>query len=313
MHRIAVLALPDVVAMQVAVPSQVFGHREQEPLYSVILCAQQPGAVTTTAGFTIEAAGSIDDIGSADTVMVAGFWPPTRPSDDVLTALREAAARGARMVSFCTGSFALAEAGVLDGRQATTHWQEIEEFVGRFPTVRLRRDVLYVDDGQFLTAAGDSAAIDLCLHLLENDHGVAAANAARRRMLAAELRGADDPKMTEDAHPDLVWSLAGTREWALAHLAEHVSIELLARHASIAVRTFTRRFRVETGTTPLRWLTAQRLIEARRLLETTDLNVDMVAQRSGLGTAANLRQLMVRDAGVGPSAYRSAFRGSASG
>jgi transcriptional regulator GlxA family with amidase domain len=226
----------------------------------------------------------------------------------VLDALRQASDRGARIASVCIGAFALAAAGLLDGRAATTHWEHAEELQARFPAIRLRPDVLYVDEGQLLTSAGIAAGIDLCLHMYRNDHGAVAAADVARRMVAAVHRTGGQAQFMQRPMPEGGSHLAATCAWAVERIEQSLTVENLAAHAGYAPRTFARHFRDETGIPPLRWLSAQRLLEARRLLEATDLPVDEVARRCGLGSAANLRLHLARDASTTPSAYRNAFR-----
>jgi transcriptional regulator GlxA family with amidase domain len=192
-HHVVALALPDVVAFDLSVPAQVFGHRTERGRYAFTVCAQRPGPVPSTTGFALQAGAGLAALRTADTVIVPGFWPLDDPPRAVLDALRHAAARGARVASVCTGAFALGAAGLLDGRVATTHWQHAAEFAGRFPAVRLRPDALYADEGQLLTSAGVAAGIDLCLHLYRNDHGAEAAAGVARRMVAAVHRPAARP------------------------------------------------------------------------------------------------------------------------
>jgi transcriptional regulator GlxA family with amidase domain len=211
-------------------------------------------------------------------------------------------------VSFCSGAFALAEAGVLDGRPAATHWLFADELRARFPRIDVRSDVLYVDDGQVLTSAGTAAAVDLSLHLVALDHGAAVANSIARRMVVPPHREGgqaqfmDAPAALADEH-----RLAGTLEWAASRLDEQITVDELARHAHLSPRTFARRFQEATGTTPLRWLSHLRVRAARELLESSDLPVDVIAQRCGLGSAANLRLHLRRALGVTPTAYRLTF------
>ncbi|HEY3980567.1 MAG TPA: helix-turn-helix domain-containing protein [Streptosporangiaceae bacterium] len=308
MHHVVALALPDVVAFDLSVPAQVFGHRTERERYAFTVCAERPGIVPSTTGFALQAAAGLEALRTAGTVIVPGFWPLDDPPPAVLDALRHAAARGARVASVCTGAFALAAAGLLDGHGATTHWQHAAEFAARFPAVRLRPDALYVDEGQLLTSAGVAAGIDLCLHLYRNDHGAEAAAGVARRMVAAVHRPGGQAQFVQRPIPRRGAGLAGTCAWAVSEIERPLTVTELARHAGFAPRTFARRFLAETGMTPRRWLTAQRLLEARRLLEATDLTVDEIARRCGLGTAANLRLNLARDAATTPSAYRSAFR-----
>jgi transcriptional regulator GlxA family with amidase domain len=309
MHHVVALALPDVVAFDLSVPAQIFGHRTERERYAFTVCAPRPGRVPSTTGFAVQAGAGLAALRAADTVIVPGFWPLTDPPPAVLEALRHAAARGARVASVCTVAFALAAAGLLDGRVATTHWQHAAELAARFPAVRLRPDALYADEGQFLTSAGVAAGIDLCLHLYRNDHGTEAAAGVARRMVAAVHRPGGQAQFVQRPMPRRGAGLAGTCAWAVSEIDRPLTVAELACHAGFAPRTFARRFLAETGMTPRRWLTAQRLLEARRLLEATDLTVDEIARRCGLGTAANLRLNLARDAATTPSAYRSAFRG----
>ena len=222
--------------------------------------------------------------------------------------MRAAAARGTRIASVCIGAFALAEAGLLDGLGATTHWQHADDFRARFPRVRLNPDVLYVDEGQILSSAGISAGIDLCLHMYRNDFGAAGAAEVARRMVVAVHRPGGQSQFSRRALAEPERGLVRTRDWAVSEMHRALTVNHLARHAGMSARTFARQFRAETNLTPMRWLTAQRVLEAQRLLEATDLNIDEVARRCGLGTAANLRLHMARESGTTPSAYRKAFR-----
>ncbi len=308
MHRVVALALDEIVAFDLATPAQVFGHREEVERYAFSVSAVRPGPVPSTTGFAIIAAAGLEALATADTVVVPGYAPHDRPPEPVLDGLRAAAARGARVVSICTGAFALAAAGLLDGRRATTHWQNADELAARHPAVHVDPDVLWVDEGAVMTSAGVAAGIDLCLHLVREDHGELAAARVARRMVVSPHRDGGQAQYLERPVPVAGQGLAETCRWALEHVSEPLSVAELARHAGWAPRTFARRFLAETGTTPLRWLTAQRLLEARRLLEATDLPVEHVAARCGLGTAANLRLHLARDATTTPTAYRRAYR-----
>ena len=309
MHRVVALALPDVVAFDLAVPAQVFGHRDEVDRYAFSVCSEVPGTVPSTTGFSLHAPHGLDALTAADTVVVPGYAPHEPPAPSVLDALRAAAARGTRVVSVCTGAFALAAAGLLDGRKATTHWQNAAELAARHPNIDVDPDVLYVDDGAVATSAGVAAGIDLCLHVVRRDHGEQAAARIARRMVVAPHRDGSQAQFLQRPLPAAGDGLASTCSWALDRLTEPLTVAELARHAGWAPRTFARRFVAETGTSPLRWLTAQRLLEARRLLETTDLPIDQVAARSGLGTAANLRLHLARDTATTPTTYRHAYRG----
>jgi transcriptional regulator GlxA family with amidase domain len=240
---------------------------------------------------------------------VPGYLPTADPSGAVRDALREAATRGARIASVCVGAFALAGAGLFDGRAAATHWQHAEELAARFPAVEVRPEVLYVDAGQVLSSAGVAAGIDLCLHMVADDYGADVAARVSRRMVAAGQRPGGQAQFIERPIPKTGGpALATTCAWAVERLEQPLTIGDLARHAGYSARSFIRHFQAETGMSPLRWLTAQRLTEARRLLEATDLPVELVARRCGLGTPANLRLHLARDVGTTPTAYRQAFR-----
>jgi transcriptional regulator GlxA family with amidase domain len=308
-HAVVALAVPDVVALDLAIPAQIFGHLEERDRYSFTVCAERPGPVPTTTGFAIDAGAGLSALRSADTVVVPGFAPLEPPAPAVLDALRHAAHRGARILSVCTGAFALAAAGLLDGRPATTHWQDAEQLASRHPAVEVDPNVLYVDDGQVLTSAGVCAGIDLCLHVVRTDHGAEAATRIARRLVVPPHRSGGQAQYLLRPVPSYRGGLAATCAWAAERLGEPISVADLARHAGYAPRTFARRFVAEVGTTPQRWLTALRIAEARRLLEVSDLSVQRIAARCGLGTAANLRIHLARDASTTPSAYRTAYQG----
>jgi transcriptional regulator GlxA family with amidase domain len=309
-HRVVAVAVPDVVAFDLSIPAQVFGHRDERERYAFAVCSLRAGPVaTTTAGFSVNAAASLAALRRADTVIVPGFVTTGQLPPELGAALRSAARRGARMVSICTGAYALAAAGLLDGRPATTHWRDADQLARDFPAVDVRPDVLYVDDGQVLTSAGVAAGIDLCLYIVRADHGAEAATRVARRMVVAPHRDGGqaqfiDRPITAGAQTEL----AATCAWVLRHLADDLTVPAMARQAALSERTFRRRFASEIGTTPLRWLNAQRVHEARRLLESTSLPIDEVAARSGLGSAANLRAHLARGTSTTPTSYRRAFR-----
>jgi transcriptional regulator GlxA family with amidase domain len=312
MHRVVALALPHVIAFDLSVPAQVFG-RPEEGLYSFEACGVRPGKVPTTTGFALHVERGLEALAEADTVLVPGFAPVSAPPPAAAVgALRGAHARGARVGSICTGAFALARTGLLDGRRATTHWAYAERLADRHPTILVDASVLYIDEGDVVTSAGVAAGIDLCLHLVRRDHGVEAANAIARRIVVAPHRDGGQAQFVEaPLPPPDARGLAPTREWALGHLHEPLTVAAMARHAGSSERTFARRFRAETGTTPLQWLLRQRVLHARRLLEATDLPVEDVAGRAGFGTATSLRSHFRRATATTPLAYRRSFRGSA--
>ena len=312
MHRVVGLIAGEVVAFDLAIPAQVFG-REREH-YAWTVCAPGgPCAVPTETGFDVVVPAGLDALAHADTVVVPGIGDRAWPiGEDALDALRAAAARGARVASICTGAFVLAAAGLLDGRRATTHWQYAERLQRAFPAVDVDPDVLFVDEGDVCTSAGVAAGIDLCLHLVRRDHGAEVANAVARRIVVAAHREGGQAQFVERPLPaEPGTGLAATRAWMLERLDAPLTVPDLARHAGYSPRSFARRFVAETGTTPLQWLIARRVVEAQRLLEGTGLGVDEVAARAGFGTAPALRKHFARALGTSPAAYRRAFRAAA--
>src|SRR3954447_25048865 len=309
-HRVVALALDRVVAFDLATPAHVFGHASGAR-YAFAPCAPAPGAVPATGGLTVAGADGLEALPGADTVIVPGYDHRLEPPAEALDALRAAHARGARVASICTGAFALAHAGLLDGRRATTHWDSTTTLASMFPAVRVDPDVLYVDEGDVLTSAGVAAGIDLCLHIVRRDHGAdVAARVARRIVVALHRDGGQAQFIERPVRAEAEGSLEATRAWALERLDAPLDVRAMAHHACVSERTFARRFRAETGTTPLQWLLSQRVLEARRMLERTDLPVEAVADRAGFGSAASLREHFARATATTPTAYRRVFRGS---
>src|SRR3954452_11355803 len=317
LHEVVVLALPDPMAFELGLAPKFLGGAvdgDDRPLYRVRVAPLDGGPVRTSGGFSVLPEHDASALATADTVVVPGIHLPSalpggRLPADAVDALRAAAGR-ARLVSICTGSFALAAAGILDGRPATTHWLYAERFAALFPRVRLDPDVLFVDDGDVLTSAGNAAGIDLLLHVVRRDHGSEVANRVARRSVVAPWREGGQSQFVERPVPPATDDgTAATRAWASARLGEPLTLADLAAHARMSVRTFTRRFREETGLSPQRWLTEQRLALARELLESTDAPVDRVAADAGFGTAASLRQQLRGALGVSPLAYRRTYQG----
>lgn len=310
MHRVAVIAVPPATPFDLSIPDLILGNAMvgNRQAYSVITCTADPGLIATTGSVRVIVQHGLAATRSADTLIVTGTGNRENVDGRVLDALRRAATRGKRIASICTGAFVLAEAGLLDGRTATTYWPYSDEFRRRYPQVQLRADVLYVDDDAVLTSAGLAAGIDLCLHLIRRDFGARIANAVARRAVVAPIRPGGQAQFVETAVADSDDdSLARTRAWALRRLDRPLSLNDVARHAGMSVRNLSRRFKAETGESPLQWLLHQRIDRARELLESTTLPLDLVAARSGLGTADSLRKHMVRRLGVPPSSYRAAF------
>jgi transcriptional regulator GlxA family with amidase domain len=306
-HRVVALALPSVVAFDLSIAAQIFGHHDERSRYAFTVCSVTPGAVPSSTGFAVDVPRGLDALAEADTVVVPGFHPVDAPDPAGLDALREAAGRGARIASVCVGAFALARAGLLDGRTATTHWQYADRFRALFPRVRLNPDVLYVDEGRVLTSAGISAGIDLCLHLVRRDHGQRVAGDVARRMVVASQRTGGQTQYAQRPLPD-DGGLGVTREWAITQMQRPLTVDHLARHAGMPVRSFSRQFHDEVGTSPMRWLTGQRVLEAQRLLEATRLGIDEIADLCGFGSAATLRVHFARQLGTTPTTYRHARR-----
>ncbi|TDC22371.1 helix-turn-helix domain-containing protein [Streptomyces sp. 8K308] len=308
-HRVAVLVLDGAKPLDVGIPAQVFSNRPSMP-YEVRVCGAAPGPVTGGDGLSYHVAEGLGALERADTVFVPGYREPatTEPPAAVVDALRAAHERGTRLAAISTGAFALAATGLLDGRRATTHWHYTRALAERHPRVRVDENVLFVDEGEVLTSAGAASGIDLCLHLVRRDHGVGLSNHVARRLVAAPYRSGGQAQYVPRSVPEPLGDLfAGTREWALAHLAEPLSLETLARHARVSARTFSRRFVQDTGYTPMQWVLRARVDLARELLERTDLGVEQIATRVGLGTGANLRLHFQRILGTSPTEYRNTF------
>lgn len=317
MHRVAVLLLPPVVGFDAAIAPTLFSNASDadgHPLYDVVTCALTHGPVSATTGFDVVPAAGPEVLAAADTVVIPGTrYVPAR-ADGVLppeaTAALALIRPGTRLVSICTGAFVLAAAGLLDGRPATTHWKFADALRRLYPEVRVDENVLFVDDGDVLTSAGLAAGIDLCLHLIRSDHGAQVANAVARYCVVPPWREGGQAQFIDRQVPEPDhYSTAATREWALRHLDEELTVQRLARHAKMSPRTFNRRFREETGQSPGMWVRRRRVDRARELLESQDLPVDEVARLSGLGSGGNLRHHLRRGVGMSPSSYRKVYQG----
>ncbi|MFD5519652.1 GlxA family transcriptional regulator [Streptomyces sp. NPDC127066] len=309
-HRVTVIAPSPVALFNLAMPEMLFGKVvvDGRPGYEVVVCTAEPGPVPTTGGLDLHVPHGLEAVREADTVVVAGTGAPFEPDPRIVSVLREAAAAGKRIASICTGAFQLAEAGLLQGRRATTYWAHAGVMRRRYPQVELRGDVLYVQDGPFLTSSGYAAGIDLCLHVIRTDYGAAVANEVARLALVAPVRPGGQTQFTQTPlPPERGNACADTRGFAMRNLDKPLTLTDLARHAGVSVRTLTRRFHAESGVSPLQWLLHQRVERAKELLETTTLPMDQVATACGLGTADSLRAHVVRRTGLTPSAYRTQF------
>ncbi|MET9342578.1 helix-turn-helix domain-containing protein [Nonomuraea sp. NPDC003804] len=312
-HRVAVLVLDDFAPLDLGIPGQVFWaarDRDGSHLYEVVTCSLDRAPVRTNAGYSVLPDHDLDILDSADTVLVPGVHGgPTMRSGTIPPAVAAALQNRPRVMSICTGAFVLAAAGLLDGRPATTHWMNADRFRALFPKVRLDPDVLFVDDGDVLTSAGVASGLDLCLHVIRRDHGSEVANRTARRCVMPPWREGGQAQFVDRPLPQPSGNgTAATRGWMLERLEDPLDLATLAAHARMSVRSFTRRFREETGLSPARWLAHQRVEHARHLLETTDLAVAEVARRAGFGTAVSLRQHLHSAVGVSPLAYRQTFR-----
>jgi transcriptional regulator GlxA family with amidase domain len=308
---VAVVVAEPVAAFELGVVAEVFGLDRSDvglPRYRFDVCTANPGLIATTTGFSISVEHGLDRLGSADLVVVPAWGVDQTPPAALVEALGDAVGRGAQLLAVCSGAFLLAAVGLLDGRRAATHWRYARTLAQRYPSVVVDPDVLYVEDGPVVTSAGTAAAIDACLHLVRREHGASTANAVARRMVVAPHRAGGQAQFVEAPVPTSTGDLRELLEWAAHHLAEPLTVGRLAARASMSPRTFARRFRSATGTTPHDWLVGQRLLRAEQLLEETDLGVEEVARRSGLGSADTLRHHFLRRRGISPSDYRSTFR-----
>ncbi|MGW4400725.1 helix-turn-helix domain-containing protein [Amycolatopsis nivea] len=317
MRTVAVALVDDMPLFELAIAAEVFGPSRTDladPWYELRFCAEKP-ETRTEFGFRQHASHDLETLKDAETVLVPALpYACVQTGQPVpahlVNAVQEAAAHGARIVSLCTGAFALAAAGLLDGRRAATHWMYAPTLAMLHPQVQVDASVLYVDDGQVLTSAGRSAGIDLCLHVVRSDLGAHVANEVARRMVLPAHRGGGQAQYVSATVPETDDAgLGPVLHWATRHLDQPLTVEQLASRAGVSPRTFVRRFHEATGTTPLQWLLDQRVLHARSLLESTDLPVGLIGERSGLGSAANLRRHFTLRLGTAPTEYRRAFRG----
>ena len=311
------LALPGVIGFELGLAHKFLGSArddDEAPLYRVRTATLDGGPVRTSAEYSVLPDHDASILREAGTVVIPGLYDHPAVRHGELDPALGAALDGldARLVSICTAAFVLAAAGRLDGRRATTHWMHAQRFRRLFPQVTLDPDVLYVDEGEVLTSAGNAAGIDLLLHVVRRDHGAAVAQRVARRAVVAPWRDGGQSQFMEPVPDPEGPGTSATQAWALDRLTERLTVADLAEHASTSVRTFTRRFRQETGQSPAQWLIAQRVQIARQLLESTDLPVERVAADAGFGTTVSLRQHLHAAIGVAPLTYRRTYRGDRS-
>ncbi len=311
LDAVAVVVDEGVSPFELAVACEVFGYDRSGdglPCFTFSVCSPAHGPMSAQTGFTITAPHRLAPLSTADLIVVPAFEAGYCPAPALVHALRSAVERGAQVASLCSGAFVLAQAGLLDGRRATTHWRYAERLAREYPAVDVVPDVLFVQDGPVLTSAGTAAGIDLCLHLVRESHGPAAANGIARRMVVPPQREGGQAQFVE-APVVTEWgsSLGPILDWAEQHLAQELSVAVLARRAAMSERTFARRFREQTGTTPHHWVLTRRVALAEQLLEAGDLSVEQIADRAGFGSATMLRHHFRRARSTAPSAYRRAF------
>ena len=310
-RNVAVPVLDGVFAFELGVLCEVFGSPRPDdptlPDFDFALCTETPGPVRTRSGFDLVVRDDFSRLEEADLVAVPAINLEAPVPEALLEGLRRAVARGAQVMSVCSGAFILGEAGLLDGRECTTHWTHVGELAERFPEARVNDDVLYVDSDGVLTSAGTAAGIDASLHLIRREFGTSVANALARRMVTPPHREGGQRQYVDQPVPCEVDTLSDTLQWMLENLAQDMTVEQLAARAHLSPRTFARRFRAETGTTPLQWLTDQRILHARRLLEETAQPVEVVADLVGFGSASVLRHHFTRRVGTTPQSYRRTF------
>jgi transcriptional regulator GlxA family with amidase domain len=311
LRNVAAVVIDGVAPFELGVLCEAFGIDRSDdglPVLEFDICAQEPGQVATSLGFGLTVEHGLERIDQADLVAVPAMPVGTDLPEQLLTSLRSAVDRGARVLSVCYGAFVLGAAGLLDGRRCTTHWKHTAELAARYPAAKVDPDVLYVDDDPIITSAGTAAGLDACLHIWRKEYGAQVAAAIARRMVVPPHRDGGQAQFVEaPIRAAQTPTLAGVLDYMAAHLDEELTIEALAKRASMSARTFARRFRDETGATPYDWLLSQRVAAAQRLLEAGNDTIDAVASKCGFGTAAALRHHFTRRLGTTPQAYRAAF------
>ncbi len=309
--NVAVIVYDGVAPFELGVLCEAWGVDRTDdglPALDFAVCGTRPGTVATSAGFGLAVEHDLSRVAQADLVTVPAMPRDLPVPGEVVEALRAAHDRGARVLSVCSGAFALGAAGLLDDRECTTHWMYTAELAERFPRAHVVPEVLYVDADPVLTSAGTAAGVDACLHLWRKEFGAAAATKVARRMVVPPQRDGGQAQFIRSAVPECdAETLGPLLTWITANLHEELSVDFLARHARMSPRTFARRFREETGTTPHSWVTRQRVLRAEELLETTDRGIDWIAGEVGFGNAATLRHHFTRARSVSPQQYRRMF------
>ncbi|XVQ15215.1 GlxA family transcriptional regulator [Spirillospora sp. CA-255316] len=315
MHRVVILALDGLVLLDFGAASQFFGHRHRDPdpaRYELRVCTADGEPVRSACGASVAGQGGLELLDDADTVIVPGYGPIADPLPGATaSALSRAAAKGTRMVSICTGAFALGHSGLLDGRRATTHWAVTEDLSRLFPAAKVEANVLYVDDGDVLSSGGVAAGIDLCLHIVRTDFGAEVANRIARRTLVAPHRAGDQAQFVDHRDPRPVSSnidMARLLSWLDDRLEQPLSVTEMADHIGYSTRSFGRHFQAQFGTSPWKWVARQRVLRAQRLLETSDLTIAQIATRCGFESTVAFRRRFRELVHISPSDYRRAFR-----
>ena len=320
MHSVAILAYDGMSGFESGLAAEIFGMTELSerfsagivrPWYSVKLCSEE-AEVRLLGGATVRTSYGLDDLAAADTVVIPSIRDVSEPaSPELVDAIKAADARGARLVSICSGAFALAAAGVLHGRTATTHWIYTDQLQKAYPDIDIDPAPLYVDNGRVLTSAGCAAGLDLCLHIVRSDYGVRVANDVARRLVISPHRGGGQAQYIETPVPEPATDgrIASGMAWALENLDRPIALDELAAQAMMSRRSFLRQFAKATGTTPIKWLTEQRIQASLELLESSDFSIEQIATRVGFESPATYRHHFVRQMHTTPSDYRSAFTG----
>ncbi|WP_182417624.1 GlxA family transcriptional regulator [Bartonella sp. HY038] len=313
-HKIAVIAYEGISAFHLSVPCTVFGDdlfKAENTNYEVKVCAEKAGRLSTLSDFDIYVEHNFEMIEEADTVIIPAWIDATTiPSPGLITALQKAFKDGKRLIGLCLGTFVLAEAGLLDGREVSTHWAWADDFTNRYPNVILKTKALYIDHNNIITSAGTAAAIDCCLHIIRQDHGADIANRLARKLVVSPHRSGDQSQYIDRPIATIAQRdrLSEALEWALSCLDQPLNLKVVAEHAFMSVRSFTRHFNKKTGISFNRWLLMQRLYRAQNLLETSKTSLEDIAQQCGFSSSVTFRQHFSRVFSIPPGVYRSQFK-----